>query len=113
MSDYAYGFNSEIFSVSMRFSQTIKRFLSFGEVPWPLRIVRGVLAFYLVFGLAAAVAWLGFGRNAEKQVGGRRRGVDHHCSNIFCSLTSVRFNCCASSSVDWTEVRRFDICART
>ena len=60
--------SSEIFSVSMRFSPTIKRFLSFAEVPWPLRMVRGVLAFYLVFGLAAAVAWLGFGRNAEKQV---------------------------------------------
>ena len=52
----------------MRFSQTIKRFLSFAEVPWPLRIVRGVLTFYLVFGLAAAIAWLGFGRNAEQQV---------------------------------------------
>ena len=52
----------------MRFSQTIKRFLSFAEVPWPLRIVRGVLALYLVFGLAAAIAWLGFGRNAEQQV---------------------------------------------
>ena len=49
----------------MRFSQIIKRFLSFAEVPWPLRIVRGVLALYLVFGLAAAIAWLGFGRNAE------------------------------------------------
>ena len=60
--------SSEIFSVSVRFSQTIKRFLSFAEVSWPLRIVRGVLVFYLVFGLAAAVAWLGFGRNAEKQV---------------------------------------------
>ena len=55
-------------SVPMRFSQTIKRFLSFAEVPWPLRIVRGVLALYLVFGLAAAIAWLGFGRNAEQQV---------------------------------------------
>ena len=52
----------------MRFSQTIKRFLSFAEVPWPLRIVRGFLALYLVFGLAAAIAWLGFGRNAEQQV---------------------------------------------
>ena len=52
----------------MRFSQTIRRFLSFAEVPWPLRIVRGVLALYLVFGLAAAIAWLGFGRNAEQQV---------------------------------------------
>ena len=52
----------------MRFSQTIKRFLSFAEVPWPLRIVRGVLTLYLVFGLAAAIAWLGFGRNAEQQV---------------------------------------------
>jgi hypothetical protein len=56
------------FSVSMRFLQTIKRFVSFAEVPWPLRIVRGVLALYLVFGLAAAIAWLGFGRNAERQV---------------------------------------------
>jgi hypothetical protein len=56
------------FSVQMRFSQTIKRFLSFAEVPWPLRIVRGVLALYLGFGLAAAIAWLGFGRNAEQQV---------------------------------------------
>jgi hypothetical protein len=55
-------------SVPMRFSQATKRFLSFAEVPWPLRIVRGVLAFYLVFGLAAAIAWLGFGRNAEQQV---------------------------------------------
>ena len=52
----------------MRFSQTIKRFLSFAEVPWPLRMVRGVLALYLVFGLAAAIARLGFGRNAEQQV---------------------------------------------
>jgi hypothetical protein len=52
----------------MRFSPTIKRFLWFADVPWPLRIVRGVLAFYLIFGLAAAVAWLGFGRNAEQQV---------------------------------------------
>ena len=52
----------------MGFSQTIRRFLSFAEVPWPLRIVRGVLALYLVFGLAAAIAWLGFGRNAEQQV---------------------------------------------
>ena len=52
----------------MRFSQTINRFLSFAEVPWPLRIVRGVLALYLVFGLAAAIAWLGFGRSAEQQV---------------------------------------------
>ena len=56
------------FSVSMRFLQTIKRFVSFAEVPWPLRIVRGVLALYLVFGLTAAVVWLGFGRSAEKQV---------------------------------------------
>jgi NADH:ubiquinone oxidoreductase subunit 2 (subunit N) len=38
------------------------------EVPWPLRIVRGVLILLLVFGLIAAVVWLGFGRDAEKQV---------------------------------------------
>ena len=30
--------------------------------------MRGVLTFYLVFGLAAVIAWLGFGRNAEQQV---------------------------------------------
>ena len=33
-----------------------------------MRILRGVLAFLLVFGLIAAVAWLGFGRDAEKRV---------------------------------------------
>ena len=55
----------------MKFWQTIRRFLStawIAEVAWPLRIVRGVLALYLVFGLTAAVVWLGFGRSAEKQV---------------------------------------------
>ena len=30
--------------------------------------MRGVLALYLVFGLTAAVVWLGLGRSAEKQV---------------------------------------------
>ena len=48
--------------------QMIKRFLLFAEVPWPLRVVRGVFVFFLIFGLAAAVAWLAFGRNAEMQV---------------------------------------------
>ena len=38
------------------------------DVAWPLKIVRGVVALYLVFGLTAAVAWLGFGPSAEKQV---------------------------------------------
>lgn len=55
----------------MKFWQTIRRFLSaawIAEVAWPLRIVRGVVALSLVFGLTAAVAWLGFGRSAEKQV---------------------------------------------
>jgi hypothetical protein len=55
----------------VRFWQTIRRFFSaawFVEVAWPLRIVRGVLALYLVFGLTALVAWLGFGRDAEKEV---------------------------------------------
>jgi len=55
----------------VNFWQTIRRFLSaawIADVAWPLRIVRGVLALYLVFGLTAAVAWLGFGRSAEKQV---------------------------------------------
>ena len=55
----------------MNFWQTIRRFLSaawIADVAWPLRIVRGVLALYLVFGLTAAVAWLGFGPSAEKQV---------------------------------------------
>ena len=55
----------------MKFWQTIRRFLSaawIADVAWPLKIVRGVVALYLVFGLTAAVAWLGFGRSAEKQV---------------------------------------------
>lgn len=55
----------------MKFWQTIRRLLSaawIAEVAWPLRIVRGVLALYLVFGLTAAVVWLGLGRSAEKQV---------------------------------------------
>ena len=54
----------------MKFRQTIRRFSSaawFAEVAWPLRIVRGILALFLVFCLTAAVAWLGFGRNAEEQ----------------------------------------------
>jgi hypothetical protein len=56
---------------NMRFWQTIKRHLStprFTEAPWAFKIVCFVLAFYLVFGLIAAGAWLGFGRNAEAQV---------------------------------------------
>jgi hydrogenase-4 membrane subunit HyfE len=55
----------------VKFWQTIRRLLSaawIAEVAWPLRIVRGVLALYLVFGLTAAVVWLGLGRSAEKQV---------------------------------------------
>jgi hypothetical protein len=55
----------------VKFRQIIRRFLLaawFAEVAWPLRIVRGILAFYLVVGLTAVVAWLGFGRNAEEQV---------------------------------------------
>jgi len=48
--------------VHMKFWQTIKR------PPWPLRIIYFVLAFYLVFGLIAALAWFEFGRNAEEQV---------------------------------------------
>ena len=54
----------------MKFWQTIRRLASaawFAEVAWPLRIVRTILASFLVFGLTAAVAWLGFGRNAEEQ----------------------------------------------
>ena len=54
----------------MRFWQTIRLFLAaawLADVPWPLRIVRGILVLLLVFGLVAAVAWLGFGRNAEKE----------------------------------------------
>jgi len=43
---------------------------------------------------------------------GRRRGVEHHSVHISGSPSSVRFNCCASSSVDWTQVRRFHIYAR-
>ena len=46
----------------MRFWQTIKR------SPWPLKIIYFVLAFYLVFGLIAALAWFEFGRSAEQQV---------------------------------------------
>ena len=46
----------------MKVWQTIKR------PPWPLRIIYFVLAFYLVFGLIAALAWFEFGRNAEDQV---------------------------------------------
>ena len=49
-------------AVHMKFWQTIKR------PPWPLRIIYFVLAFYLVFGLIAALAWFEFGRNAEDQV---------------------------------------------
>ena len=55
----------------MRPWHTIRRALSaawFAEVAWPLRLVRGVLAFYVVFALIAAVAWIGFGRDAEKAV---------------------------------------------
>jgi hypothetical protein len=55
----------------VKFRQIIRRFLSavwFAEVAWPLRIVRGILAFFLVSGFTAAVVWLGFGRNAEEQV---------------------------------------------
>ena len=55
----------------MKFRQTIRRLSSaawFAEVAWPLRIVRGILALFLVFCLTVAVAWLGFGRNAEEQV---------------------------------------------
>jgi len=46
----------------MKFWQTIKR------PPWPLKIIYFVLAFYLVFGLIAALAWFEFGRSAEAQV---------------------------------------------
>jgi hypothetical protein len=49
----------------MRFWQTLTRS---GKAAWPLKILGFVLAFYLVFVLIAALAWLGFGRNAEEQV---------------------------------------------
>jgi hypothetical protein len=38
------------------------------KASWPLRIVYFVLAAYLVLALIAALAWFGFGRNAEQQV---------------------------------------------
>ena len=84
----------------MRFSQTIKRFLSFAEVPWPLRIVRGVLALYLVFGLAAAIAWLGFGRNAEQQVVYAAESLTDVVLIFLGPSIFIRFNCSAFSSVD-------------
>lgn len=55
----------------MTFWQTIRRFFAaawFADVAWPLRLVRGGLAFFLVFGLVMAAVWVGFGRDAEKQV---------------------------------------------
>jgi NADH:ubiquinone oxidoreductase subunit 5 (subunit L)/multisubunit Na+/H+ antiporter MnhA subunit len=38
------------------------------EVPWPMRVVRGVLLLILIFGGIAAFAWLFFGRNSEVEV---------------------------------------------
>jgi DMSO/TMAO reductase YedYZ heme-binding membrane subunit len=55
----------------VRFRQTINLLLSaawFAEVPWPLRIVRGILVLLLFFAVMVAVAWLGFGRDAEREV---------------------------------------------
>ncbi len=37
-------------------------------MPWPLRIIRGLLVCFLLFGLIAAIAGLAFGRSAEQQV---------------------------------------------
>ena len=46
----------------MKFWQTIKR------SPWPLRMLYFALTVSLAFVLIAALAWFGFGRNAEEQV---------------------------------------------
>jgi len=73
----------------VRFGQIIRRFLSaawLAEVPWPLRVVRGILAFYLVFVLIAGVAWLGFGRNAEKQVVDLGEGLTEIALTVFVPL---------------------------
>ena len=51
----------------MRFWQTLTRS---GKAAWPLKLLGFVLAVYLAFVLIAALAWLGFGRNAEDQVVG-------------------------------------------
>jgi hypothetical protein len=62
----------------VRFWQIIRHYLSaawFAEVPWPLRVVRGVFILFLIFGSIAAIAWLGFGRDAEQQVEDFGEGV--------------------------------------
>ena len=55
----------------MRYWHTIKRnwlAASFAEVPWPLRMARGIFFLLLVFGLIAAAVWIVFGRDAERQI---------------------------------------------
>jgi hypothetical protein len=55
----------------MQSGEPLRRFWSamwLPDLPWPLRILRGVLLLFVLFLLAAAVAWLGFGRNAELEV---------------------------------------------